>query len=152
MANAKNKHSSKIHSRARFTSSHETPARKLVLIVIILAIFTVSISIACSIIFDTEHTVKSTISNLATEYYEDYLYQSISSSGEDIDKVMQKYVDTGFSAIPLRQLIFRSSQGAAVKDTILKYCDEDVTHIQFFPTAPFGKADYKVEYTYSCSF
>ena len=152
MANAKNKHSSKIHSRTRFAPSCETPARKLILIIIILAVFIVSISIACSIIFDTERTVKSTISNLATEYYEDYLYQSISSSGEDIDKVMQKYVDTGFSAIPLRQLIFRSSQGTAIKDTILRYCDEDATHIQFFPTAPFKKSDYKVKYTYSCSF
>ena len=152
MANAKNKHSSKIHSRARFAPSCETPARKLILIVIILIVLTVSASITCSIIFDTERTVKSTISNLATEYYEDYLYQSISSSGEDIDKVMQKYVDTGFSAIPLRQLIFRSSQDTTIKDTILKYCDEDATHIQFFPTAPFGKTDYKVEYTYSCSF
>ena len=152
MANAKNKHSSKIHSRARFAPSYETPARKLILIVIILIVFTVSASITCSIIFDAEHTVKSTISSLAADYYEDYLYRNISSSGEDIDTVMQKYVNTGFSAIPLRQLIFRSSQGAAAKDTILKYCDEDATHIQFFPTAPFGKADYKVEYTYSCSF
>lgn len=152
MANAKNKHSSKIHSRARFVPSHDTPARKAILTVITLIIFAVLISAVCSIIFNAERTTKSAISNLATEYYENYLHQSISSSGEDINKVMQKYTDTGFSAIPLRQLILRSSQDKAVKEAILKYCDENATLIQFFPIEPFSKTDYRVEYTYSCSF
>lgn len=152
MANAKNKHSSRIHSRTRFISNYETPARKAILVIIVIAIFAVIVSLICSFTFNTERTIKSEISNLATGYYEDYLYKSISSSGKDINEVMQKYVDTGFSTIPLRQLILHSPQKSSLENTMLNYCDENATLIQFFPTEPFGKTDYRVEYTYSCSF
>ena len=151
MAYAKNKYSSHIHSKTRFLSHSKTPAQKVTFIVIIIAIIVVAIALVCSLILNPEHTTKSTISKLATEYYEEYFYPNIST--DDISKTMSKYANSGFSKIPLSQLLlYNNQQNASYQPSLTKYCDENTTYIQFFPTEPFGKTDYRIEYTYSCNF
>ena len=155
MANAKNKHSRKIHqSRSRLLSSRaKTPAQKIILVIIILAIATVFIALICSLIFNPEHTAKTTISQLATEYYEDYFYPNIFSNDKDMSEALGRYTNTGLAKVSLRQLILsNSSLSPADANFIRQYCDENSTFVQFFPTEPYGKSNYHTEFTYSCSF
>lgn len=155
MANAKNKHSRKIHqSRSRFLSSHtKTPTQKIILVVIVLAIIAVFIALFCSLAFNAERTTKAKISHLATDYYENYFYPNLSPNGKDMSEVLGRYANTGLARVTLRQLIL-SNPNLSKQDAsqLQKYCDENSTFVQFFPTEPYGKSDYRAEFTYSCSF
>ena len=152
MAYAKNKSSSEIHaSRTRFLSSSKTPAQKAIITVIILAMLTVIASLISSFLQSPEHRVKSTIAKLAADYYENYFYPDISTN--DISSTLSKYTETGFSRTSLRQLLLYDNQkNAEYRDLITKYCDENSTYVQFFPTEPFGNTNYRIEYTYTCNF
>lgn len=155
MANAKNKYSRKIHqSRSRFLSSRaKTPAQKIILIVIILAVISVFAALICSLILNPENTTKSKISRLATEYYEDYFYPNLSPDGKDMSEVLGRYANTGLARVSLRQIILSNSNLSKQDASQLqKYCDENSTFVQFFPTEPYDKSDYHTEFTYSCSF
>ena len=155
MAYAKNKHSSKIHqSKNRFLSSNaKSPAQKTILAVIILAVITVFVALICSLVFNPEHTTKSTISQLAAEYYEDYFYPNIFSGNKDMSEVLNRYTNTGLAKISLRQLLlYNDQQNIGYQNLLTKYCDENNTFVQFFPTEPYGKTNYRAEYTYSCNF
>ena len=153
-AKTKNKRRVKTHSaKSRFLSiRHKTPIQKLTLAVIILAIFTVIIAVICALIFDTERAVKSTISSLATDYYENYFYENISTGNKDMTKTMEKFADTGFSKVTLRQLLLYNQQNSNYKDLLLKHCDENTTSVTFYPESPYSKTSYRTEYSYSCSF
>ena len=155
MANAKNKHSRKIHkSRSRFLSSRaKSPTQKIILIVIVSTIITVFIALICSLFLNPEHSTKSKISQLATEYYEDYFYPNVFSGSKDMSEVLSRYTGTGLARVSLRQLILsNSSLLPADANFIRQHCDENSTFVQFFPTEPYNKSDYRTEFTYSCSF
>lgn len=155
MAHAKNKHSRKIHqSKNRFLSSRaKTPIQKTIFTVIILAVITVFATLICSLVFNPERTTKSTISHLATEYYEDYFYPNVFSGSQDMSEILGRYTDTGLARITLRQLLLYDNQkNTKYQNTLTKYCDENATFVQFFPTEPYGKTNYRTEFTYSCSF
>ena len=155
MANAKNKHSHKIHkSRSRFLSSRaKSPTQKIILIVIVSAIITVFIALTCSLILNPENNTKTKISQLATEYYEDYFYPNVFSGNKDMSEILNRYTDTGLAKVSLRQLILSNSNlSPADVNFIRQHCDENTTFVQFFPTDPYNKTSYHTECTYSCSF
>lgn len=153
-AKIKNKrHPRRRSSKSRFLSiRRQTPIQKITLTVIILAILTVIIAVICSLAFDTERTVKSAISSLSTDYYENYFYENISTGNKDMSKVMAKYTETGFAKVTLRQLLLYNQQNSSRKDLLLKHCDENNTSVTFYPEPPYSKASYRTEYSYSCSF
>ncbi len=155
MAYAKNKYSSKMHAhRTRFLSSREkTPAQKITLAIIISATILVIISVLCIFILDNERIAKSKISSLASEYYENYFYPSMSIEKDELADVMSDFLETGFNNVNLRQLILATGKDhSADADFLRKYCDEKSTIIRFFPEPPFDKTSYHVEYSYSCDF
>lgn len=151
MVYAKNKYSSKIHLSRTRTSNNDTSffVRKITFGIIIIAILYVSIYTICAFFLSPERLTKSQISTLATHYYEDYFYDTLTI---DNPQVMEEYSTLGFSKISLRQLVL-ADQSHSVDTTYLeKYCDDSSTFVQFFPTSPYGKSDYRTEFTYSCSF
>lgn len=128
----------------------------VIIAVIVLAMFVGIFAIISSFFYTPERIIKSKIESIATDYYENYFYQDIASyktTQSQLEKTMEKYTKEGFARITLRQLFFhKDEQHTDTADTISKYCDQDNTYIQFFPVAPFGSTDYRVEYTYSCEF
>ena len=137
-------------SKARFLPSSKTPVQKITLAIIILATLSVLAALICSIIFNPERMVKSTLSRLATEYYEDYFYPHLSS---DPAQALEKYTNTGLAKVTLRQLLlYDDEKNAEYQSLFDKYCDINNTSVQFFPIAPFGQSDYRIDYTYSCNF
>ena len=85
-------------------SSKPNIAKPIILAVIILAAILVGFAAVYSIVFTPEFITKSNLDRLATEYYEEYYYDKITTSEafnslDDIDKAMDKYVRTGFPQV-----------------------------------------------------
>ncbi len=132
--------------------------RRTILTVISLAMLTVVIATICIFIFKPENVVKSKISDLSSNYYENFLYKNIISSeayleSKDLNAIMEKYKETGFAAVTLRQLILFGTQKDSDLSSLLKeYCNENETSVKFYPEAPYTQSSYRTEYAYSCNF
>ena len=154
MAQHNNKKRKKINRRKR---QFLTP-KNIIIVIIILAMATVIISLILAINTKPENLIQSKVSALATDYYENHLYQeyastSASSSPEDLAKVMSKYEKYGLSPIALRQILLYDYQKNTDTITLVqKYCDENRTSIKFFPEPPYSQKSYHIEYTYACDF
>lgn len=151
MANRKRKKTnSKKHC---FTNSQKT-----IICVIIAAMIAVVVALVCSFLLKPEDLVKSKISELSRDYYENHLYQNFISensniSDEKLAETMSKYEEHGLASVILRQiLLYDHQKNADVAPMIKEYCDEDHTTIKFYPEPPYTKTSYHIEYKYSCEF
>ncbi len=133
-----------------------TTPQIVVLIVIIASMFIVIAMSIFALLFKPENTVKAKISELSSDYYENYLYQNFdfnNFSSEELANFMQKYENKGLTAITLRQILLHDYQkNAEFAPLLKKYCDEDSTYVKFYPEPPYSKTSYRTEYTYSCDF
>ena len=130
--------------------------QKIILGVIIITSLAVIIATASVLLSKPENTIKSKIEALASDYYENYLYQGILDSPRfsgNIEETLGQYVDIGLSAVTLRELLLHDLEKSAdSRPLIEKYCDSGKTTIKYFPEAPFSKTSYRTEYSYSCEF
>ncbi|MBQ2660980.1 hypothetical protein IJF93_02830 [Candidatus Saccharibacteria bacterium] len=154
-------HSSSLHSsKTRLSSGFEStssksPAQKIIFTVILLNFIIVGIALILTPYLKSEYIVKSQISSLATDYYENYLYSNFTDSGKfaNLDAAMNKYATHGFARITLRQLLLHNQlQNTSTASYLLEHCDDSATFVQFFPESPYSQSDYRTEYTYSCNF
>lgn len=131
----------------------KTLAQKTIITIIILAIITVTASVICGLVFDTEYKIKNRISQLASEYYENYFYHNISESNDNPAEALKRYTDTGLAKVSLRQLVLSNPNiSNDEKDFLYQHCNENSTSVQFFPESPYDEKSYRTEYTYSCKF
>ena len=139
-------------------SSKPNIAKPIILAVIILAAILVGFAAVYSIVFTPEFITKSNLDRLATEYYEEYYYDKITTSEafnslDDIDKAMDKYVRTGFPKVKLLELYLRDREATqSLANQISQYCDADDTYVTFYPELPLSRNSYHFEFTYSCAF
>lgn len=136
--------------------SNSIVARKIILIIILLATIIVASVIIFALFFTPENKTKTTISSIASDYYENYLYQNVvdaNKTNEDIATTLQTYTDSGFSHIQLRQLlIYYASTKLESTRFISDHCNADQTLLKFYPKPPYSRTDYYIEYTYACDF
>lgn len=137
--------------RQRFTKP-----QLITIIVIILCMLSVITAVIYNLFSKPENIVKAKISEISSDYYENYLYKNFNFekySSEDLANFMQKYENVGLTTTTLRQLLLYDHQkNADVAPLLKKYCDENTTFIKFYPEQPYSKTSYRVEYTYSCEF
>jgi len=137
--------------RQRFTKP-----QLIIIIVIILCMLSVITAVIYNLFSKPENIVKAKISEISSDYYENYLYKNFNFekySSEDFANFMQKYENVGLTTTTLRQLLLYDHQkNADVAPLLEKYCDENTTFIKFYPEQPYSKTSYRVEYTYSCEF
>ena len=153
-------HSTDVHINVpKHTSSgRSNPAQKIVLVIIGVVMALVIFLVVFSVFNTSENQIKSRITRLATDYYENYFYDDFTSSPEfakidDLDTAMEKYTRRGFASISLRQLLLHDPAHTAEDANYLKSrCDENKSFIQIFPEPPYDKTSYHIEYTYSCNF
>ncbi len=135
--------------------SFSTP-QIIVFIIIILSMLTVIIAAVCTLVFTPENIVKTKISELSADYYENYIYEKFDfsdPSSENLVNFIQKYEENGLTITTLRQLLLYDHQkNADVAPFLKKYCDEDTTFINFYPEHPYSKTSYRIEFVYSCEF
>ena len=138
--------------------SLNTPARKIILAVIIMAFAAVIAAVVSSFLLKPERIVKSKLDSLASDYYENYYYEKFANSDQaksidNLDSAMSKYVESGFARVTLRQLILHDAEtNQSTADYVLKYCDKEGTYVIFYPESPFSRTSYHTEFTYSCAF
>lgn len=132
-------------------------AQKSILAVIIIA--TVAI-VAFTIFAFNAHApidVESEISKMSSEYYEQYYFPDLENSirthsNSSIEDVLSEYTATGFSRIPLRQIIAHTQSDPSTVQYISTRCDTNNTLVHFFPESPFTATSYHTSYSYSCNF
>ena len=131
-------------------------AKRTMMAVILLAMFAVMLGALSLFFIKPENIVKQKVEEIAKDYYENYFYQKIldnAPSNKTMGEILKKYVKTGFTEMPLRQLIlFDNQRHVDMEETFEKYCDLDDTVLHFYPVEPFGVTDYRVEYKYACIF
>ena len=153
------KYSSRVHTSKHRTDFYApTFAKKTILTIIVLVIIIVAGTVVCIQFLTPEHQVKSKINSLATDYYENYLYQNLINSDKyqalsDKSSSMEKYASYGFNPITLRNLLLHSNhKNDDFANSIAKYCDLDATSIKYYPESPFDQTSYRTEINFSCNF
>lgn len=153
------KYSTSVHKVNRYRNNASNSKIKItVLLVILIASLIVAFSIIYAIFFNTEKVIKSKISALATDYYENYFYENLISSDKfkqvkNLDSTMEKYHTSGLSPVSLSDLLLYDNQkNHEYRDYLTTYCDEDRTSIKFYMDPPYERTSYHYEITYSCNF
>jgi len=169
MVTHKNKNASaSFHtSRTRIKSSHLakqkkidrkvfSSAKKTILTIILFSMLIVVLALLTCSFNNTERLTKQNFSSIVSDYYENYYYPNLVGTASDIDsleKIMSRYEESGFATISLRQLLLFNEKSYTESAALLKsHCDENKTFVRIYPEAPFGKKNYRVDYTYSCTF
>ena len=161
MVKSKNrkKYSSSIHNSNRYLLSVSNPkVKKTILLVILIASLVVAFGVIYAIFFNTEKVVKSKISALATDYYENYFYENLINSDKfkqlkDLDTEMEKYHTSGLAPVTLSNLLLYDNQkNATYRNYLTAYCDENATQIKFYMDPPYGRQNYHYDINYSCNF
>ena len=144
---------SRLSRSKEFSRKSFLAARRTILTVIVLAMLTVILTVLLVNFSNPERIVKSKIEAIATDYYENYYDPAdYTTSDKSAAELLSLYENTGLRA-PLRQLLLFDNRRHADSAAILReYCDESETYVKFYPYAPYGKTDYRVEYFYSCIF
>ena len=165
MAKSTNKNSRTYHSsRTKIKSSELAKkqqtsrhvlflAKKSVLTIIILAMLVVTLALLLAYFLKPETIVKSKMSAISTDYYENYYYpQIVEQSSKPLPEILEYYSTHGFSQVTLRQLLLIDNERNKDASDLKNYCDENATYIQIFPEPPYGKNNYHIDYHYSCTF
>ena len=138
------------------TRNTDLVAKRVVIVVICLAIAVVGGFAAFVLLYDENEVVRGQLDELARAYYEEFTYPSLIKDGmsrAEKESLMEQYVERGFADVRLRQMIRRDG-GKTVNDTSLihKHCDENETVMRVYPEEPFDRKSYRIEYRYSCDF
>ena len=158
MVKTKKRRKVNFNSGRRSSKSSVNSAQKTILIVIAIASITVAFGIIYVIFFNSEKMVKSQISALATDYYENYFYQKLQNSEQfkqlqDPATALEKYHTDGLSPVTLNDLLLYDNQkNIKYSEYLTKYCDENATVVKFYMDPPYDRTSYHTEITYSCNF
>ena len=134
-----------------------SPFKKIIIVIICLAMVSVALAVALPLIFSEENLTKQKLNFLAEDYYENHLYEDFINSGKvdknNLEDAMKIYSERGFTHILLRQILLHESYKDSDDAKFLREsCDENRTIIQFFPESPYTKKSYHTKITYSCNF
>ena len=138
-----------------FSKNFHFTAKKIVIIVIAIAMGAVGIVLLVNLVFNNEAITKRKIEGLARDYYESYYYSKVEGlAGKDkAAGVMSGYAESGLSRISLRQLLlYDNGKNMSMLDEISAFCDTDLTSVKIYPEEPYGNRNYRIEYNYSCNF
>ena len=131
--------------------------RKIMIVLIVVMMATVVVFAIYKAINTPEKMTKDRIGDYARAYYEDYFYPKTkaSTSSDKFEETMRNFAERGLDdgRVSLRQLMLHDGGHFSNElSVIADYCDLDKTFAEIYPTKPYGKTDYRVEYKYSCNF
>ena len=139
--------SRRAHSKTNSERSYYF-AKNSILTVIAVAMLVVLGFTIFNFIATPEFLVKREITNIATDYYENYFYNLIPNPND-----LDFYNKHGFARMTLRQLLLYDDRKHGASEAYLSdYCDLDKTQIKIYPEQPYDRKSYHIDYTYSCKF
>lgn len=93
------------------------------------------------------------LNKITDDYYITYLYpRLLGRLSADPEEMLGKYIDKGVATTYLRQLLHYDSDRNASSAVIFSDagCNTNTTWVRYYPQAPFGPRDYRVEYEMRC--
>ena len=140
----------------RTLNSKASPAIKYtVLTIIVLSMMAVILVALSAMLSNPERVVKQKITDIASDYYENYLYKKAlaPTDTQSTAELAERYANSGFPIITLRQLLlFDNGRYAESANIITSFCDENDTIITIYPESPFSSKNYHIDYHYACTF
>lgn len=141
-------------------SSYQKPPSKshtshIILGIIALACLSVIATLIIAVVCNPKRLTEQKITALAKDYYENFFYPQITNGKSDTatKETLERYADTGFANVSLRQLLlFDSGRHAAEAHSLTKYCDTNATKVRFYPKPPYGPRNYHAEFVFSCEY
>lgn len=144
---------------AEFSDYCSSPLVKKIVIGVIFAVFLVTgIYVVYHFYLTNENVTKYRLSELASDYYENYFYEELTNSeafkqNGSLETVMENYNKYGLPRIALKDLIVHGEQKTTpYAGYLTNRCDENDTFVKFYPDPPYEKTSYHFEYTYACNF
>jgi hypothetical protein len=131
-------------------------ARKFITWGVMISGIMVAVSLFVTIYYNPEVIVKRKFNELARTYYESYYYDKlVETIDEDkFQERMESYSQSGLQPVLLRQLLlYQNGKYSDYKEYFEQedyVCDKNKTSATFFPVAPYGVRDYKVEFKFEC--
>ncbi len=131
-------------------------ARKIAIGVVIISILAVAGYLFAANYFAPEKMAHRELEKISRDYYENFFYDNFVArlTGDQKQAEFEKYTENGFPRVYLRELFLYDNEKHADSKQYFKYqgytCNTDQTYVTFYPTAPFGDRDYRIEYNYSC--
>lgn len=132
-------------------------SRILIIIVILLAFIAVIIAILSIFFFNDETLVKSKITDLTTDYYENYFYTHLENSEkfkelDDKSVALEKYNRSGIDLTLKELLLYDNRRNDKEASYLSSQCDINETRVKIYPEPPYDAKSYHVKYDYSCNF
>ena len=141
----------------KINRSHASSAKKIAVIVIIVATVVVVGSLWSNQYFSPANRAKRELEILTKDYYENFFYDLILREGGDnknLTEIFQPYNENGMQPVLLRQLLLfdNSRHESSRKEFINDFykCDTNATSVRITPVAPYGRNDWTAEYNLSC--
>ena len=131
-------------------------ARKIALVLILIAVATVVLNVVGSIQFAPEKMARRELEKIAKDFYENYFYREYAGNlaGDELTEEFDKLRESGFSRVYLRQLLLYDNEKHADSAKYFKYdnytCDTNKTYVIFYPDPPYLEKDYHAEYHLEC--
>ena len=131
-------------------------ARRIAIAVVIISLITVLGYLFASHYFAPDKIAQRELEKISKDYYENFFYDNFNADLTDAERQaeFEKFVDNGFARVYLRELLHYDGEKHADSAKAFKYknytCDTNKTYVTIYPTAPFGRKDYRIEYNYAC--
>lgn len=116
----------------------------------------IGVSLFVSKFYNPETHAYNELEKLAKSYYIEYLYpQMLGKNINTPEKVLSKYSETGISSIALRQFLLYNDgkhyDSLPIFQNSSYQCSLSKTFVRYYPVAPYGPRDFRVQYYPSCS-
>ena len=128
-------------------------ARRTSFAIVGVCLFLVTFMVTTRLLFTEDVIATSDFRAMSRIYYEEYYYDTFvgERSGVEIEAIFQPYMETGFRAITLRELLTFDNGRLSAKEGEFEGCNKIHSNVTITPTPPFGKTDYRLETTLVCS-
>ena len=95
--------------------------------------------------------LKGNLTKIANIYYQDYYYQEIEGSNEEVKNFLKSFTKKGLK-ISLRTLgSYNGKESLSeIEEFTLNKCDLDKTYIIIYPNSPYDKDNYKIKKYLEC--
>ena len=132
----------------------KNPLNSILLTVIVLCAVGVIALLFSKTYFAPENQLQRELEALATDYYENYLYENYFLNVPESDRTaeFEQYLTRGMEPIYLRELLSHAKNLHPNSAQIFQSagCDTNSTSVKYFPDAPYEKSDFHAEYKFSC--
>lgn len=126
--------------------------RKVTMAGIALCMIVVAVDFLVIGLDNPKRAAERKLATIAKDYYENYFYERFVGE-RDPATALKPYAKTGFQRVYLRQLLLFDNQRHESARKLFEgeyRCDTNATAATYYPEEPFGRGDYRVEYTMAC--